>query len=138
VDVLEELIDTSSVGGGYFDLGSASYDMTRIVTGQLDAYVDVGPRMIEELPALRQHFEQVGQGAVLNNSPYDVAASSLCLEEGGAVVTDARGEPLGPRPLLGSGPDYQLSCVAAANTELHSRLLSAVDRGMRRLVARRS
>src|SRR5207247_873711 len=59
VQVLEELIDTSSVGGGLFDLGSATYDLTRIVTGQLDAYVDIGPRMIEEVPALRERFEQV-------------------------------------------------------------------------------
>jgi len=32
-EVLGELIDASSVGGGTFDLGSATYDMTRIVTG---------------------------------------------------------------------------------------------------------
>ena len=37
VEVLAELIDSSSVGGGTFDLGSATYDMTRVVTGQLDA-----------------------------------------------------------------------------------------------------
>ena len=43
--VLEELIDTSSVGGAVFDLGSATYDLTRIVTGQLDAYLDVGTRI---------------------------------------------------------------------------------------------
>ena len=34
----------------------------------------------------------------LNNSPYDLAAAALCLEEGGAVVTDAPGGPLGDRP----------------------------------------
>ena len=138
VEVLEELIDASSVGGGFFDLGSASFDLTRILTGQLDAYVDVGPRMIDELPPLRERFERVGGGAVLNNSPYDLAAAVLCLEEAGATVTDAHGEPLGPRPLLGSGHEYQMSCLAAANARLHSDLLQVVDRGMRRLVARRS
>ena len=35
VEVLAGLIDTSSVGGGTFDLGSATFDMTRVVTGQL-------------------------------------------------------------------------------------------------------
>ena len=38
ITVLGELIDASSVGGAVFDLGSATFDMTRLVTGQLDAY----------------------------------------------------------------------------------------------------
>jgi myo-inositol-1(or 4)-monophosphatase len=134
VEVIGGLIDASSVGGGFFDLGSATFDMTRILTGQLDAYIDVGSRMIDELPALRERFEQAGGGAVLNNSPYDLAAAALCLEEAGAIVTDAYGRPLGPRPLLGSGHEFQMSCVAAANPLLHTKLLSAVERGIQRLL----
>jgi myo-inositol-1(or 4)-monophosphatase len=133
VTVLEELIDTSSVGGAVFDLGSATYDLTRVVTGQLDAYLDVGTRIIEEAPALERRFEQVGGGAVLNNSPYDLAAAVLCVEEAGAVVSDAHGAPLGGRPLLGSGHDYQMSCVAAANETLHGLILEALERGFGRL-----
>jgi myo-inositol-1(or 4)-monophosphatase len=133
VQVLEELIDLSSVGGAVFDLGSATYDLTRIVTGQLDAYIDVGPRMIDEVPRLRERFEAVGGGAVLNNSPYDLAAAVLCLEEAGAVVTDAYGEPLGSRPLLGSGHEFQMSCLAAASEPLHALLLEALERGFSRL-----
>jgi myo-inositol-1(or 4)-monophosphatase len=133
VQVLEELIDTSSVGGGLFDLGSATYDLTRIVTGQLDAYVDIGPRMIEEVPALRERFEQVGGGAILNNSPYDLAAAALCLEESGAIVTDARGQSLHGRDLLGSGHEYQMSCLGSANPRLHALLLAALERGFARL-----
>jgi myo-inositol-1(or 4)-monophosphatase len=136
VEVLGELIDVSSTGGGFFDLGSACYDLTRIVTGQLDAYVDVGSLMIEAVPALREQFEQVGGGAVLNNSPYDLAAATLCLSEAGAVVTDCRGKPLDGRPLLGSGHEFQMSCLAAANPGLHFELISAVDRGIERLFAR--
>ena len=49
-EVLGELIDASSVGGGTFDLGSATYDMTRVVTGQLDAYIEPGPRIVAEVP----------------------------------------------------------------------------------------
>ena len=114
--MLAELIDASSVGGGTFDLGSATYDMTRIVTGQLDAYIEPGPRIVAEVPGMREEFERVGGGAVLNNSPYDLAAAALiCLEEAGAVVTDAYGAPLDDRPLLGSGAEFQISCVAAAN-----------------------
>jgi myo-inositol-1(or 4)-monophosphatase len=136
VEVLGELIDASSVGGGFFDLGSASFDMTRILTGQLDAYVDVGSRMIDEVPALRTRFAEVGGGAVLNNSPYDLAASVLLLEEAGVVVTDALGRPLGDRPLLGSGHEFQMSCLAASNPDLHSELAAQIERGIRRLVAR--
>jgi myo-inositol-1(or 4)-monophosphatase len=136
VQVLGELIDASSVGGAVFDLGSAAFDLTRLVTGQLDAYLDVGSRMIEDAPALRPLFEQVGGGAVLNNSPYDLAAPVLCLEEAGGVVTGARGEPLEDRPLLGSGHDFQMSCVAAANAQLHARILPFVERGIARLADR--
>ena len=131
--VLAELIDSSSVGGGTFDLGSATFDMTRIVTGQLDAYVEPGPRLVADVPGMREEFERVGGGALLNNSPYDLAAAALICERAGAVVTDAYGEPLSDRPLLGSGAEYQMSCVASANRELHDRILAAIDRGIERL-----
>jgi myo-inositol-1(or 4)-monophosphatase len=133
VEVLSELIDASSVGGATFDLGSATYDMTRIITGQLDAYIEPGPRLVEEVPGMRAEFERVGGGAVLNNSPYDLAAAVLCLEEAGAVITDAGGSSLADRPLLGSGHEFQMSCVAAANAELHERIVSAIDAGIERL-----
>jgi myo-inositol-1(or 4)-monophosphatase len=135
IEVIGDLIDVSSVGGGTFDLGSATYDMTRIATGQLDAYVEPGPRMIDDVPSIRAEFERVGDGAVLNNSPYDLAAATICLEECGAVVTDAYGESLSARPLLGSGHDFQMSCVAAANGELHSGICAEIDAGIERLRA---
>jgi len=132
-EVLGELIDASSVGGATFDLGSATYDMTRIVTGQLDAYVEPGPRMVDDVPGMRERFMQVGGGAVLNNSPYDLAAAALILEEAGAVVTDAYGAPLTERALLGSGAEFQISCVAAANPELHQTVVRELDLGIERL-----
>jgi len=137
-EVLAGLIDTSSVTGGTFDLGSATFDMTRILTGQLDAYVEPGPRIVEEVDGMRAEFERVGRGAVLNNSPYDLAAAALCLDEGGAIVTDARGEPLSDRPLLGSGAEFQMSCVAAANPVIHGRILEQLDAGIERLRASRA
>ena len=132
-EVLAELIDASSVGGGTFDLGSATFDMTRVVTGQLDAYIEPGPRMIEDVPGMREQFERVGGGAILNNSPYDLAAAALCLLEGGAVVTDAYGASLADRPLLGSEHEFQMSVVAAANGALHAAICSALDAGIERL-----
>jgi myo-inositol-1(or 4)-monophosphatase len=133
VEVIGDLLDASSLGGGTFDLGSATYDMTRIVTGQLDAYVEPGPRIVDDVPGMREEFERVGGGAVLNNSPYDVAAAALCLTEAGALVTDAYGKPVDDRPLLGSGPEFQISCIAAANGALHAEILREVEAGIERL-----
>jgi myo-inositol-1(or 4)-monophosphatase len=133
VEVIAELIDRSSLGGGVFDLGSATFDLTRILTGQLDAYVEPGARMVAEVPGMREEFARVGGGHVVNNSPYDLAAATLCLEEGGAVITDASGGALAPYRLLGSGPEFHISCVAAGSPALHTMLIDAVERGMERL-----
>jgi myo-inositol-1(or 4)-monophosphatase len=133
VEVIGELVDRSSVGGASFELGSAAFDMTRIVTGQLDCYVEAGPRLVADVPGMEEEFRRVGGGELLNNSPYDLAAAALVLEEAGAIVTDAYGEPLSDRPLLGSGGDYQMSIVASANRELHDAVLTEVDAGIARL-----
>jgi myo-inositol-1(or 4)-monophosphatase len=136
MEVLADLVDSSSVGGASFDLGSATFDMTRVVTGQLDAYIEPGPRMVDDVPGMREEFERVGGGAILNNSPYDLAAATLCLQEGGAIVTDAYGKPLGDRPLLGSSHEFQMSCIAVANAGLHAEICRAVDVGIERLSSR--
>ena len=138
VEVLAELIDGSSVGGGTFELGSQSFAMTRVLTGQLDAVIEVGSRLIDEVPGMRAEFERVGGGQVLNNSPYDLAAPWLCLTEAGGVVTDGWGEPLDRHRLLGSGHAFQMSSISAANRELHTQLVSAIDSGVARLQALRS
>jgi myo-inositol-1(or 4)-monophosphatase len=132
-EVIAELLDTSSVGGGTFDLGSAAFDMTRVVTGQMDAYVEPAPRIVDEVAGMRAEFERIGGGAVLNNSPYDLAGAALVCTEAGAVVTDARGEPLDDRPLLGSGAEFQMSVVCSANRPLHDSILSELDAGVARL-----
>ncbi len=133
IEVIGDLIDGSSVGGGTFELGSAAFDMTRVVTGQLDAYVEPGPRIVADVPGLEAEFRRVGGGAVLNNSPYDLAAAALIAEEAGAVVTDAYGRGLGDRPLLGSGDEFQMSVVTSANRPLHDAILAALDAGVARL-----
>jgi myo-inositol-1(or 4)-monophosphatase len=137
VEVLGELIDASSVGGGTFELGSQAFAMTRVVTGQLDAVIEVGSRLIEDVPGMREEFERVGGGQVLNNSPYDLAAPWLCLVEAGGVVTDGWGRPLDGRRLLGSGHEFQMSSISASNARLHAQLLAAVDAGIVRLKALR-
>jgi myo-inositol-1(or 4)-monophosphatase len=133
VEAIADLIDASSVGGGTFELGSAAYDMTRVLTGQCDAYVEPGPRIIADVPATKAEFERVGNGAILNNSPYDLAAAALILEESGAIVTDAYGEPLTGRELLGSGAEFQMSIVCSANRPLHDAIIEKIDNGIDRL-----
>ena len=107
--------------------------MTRVATGQLDAVVEVGSRVIDDVPGMREEFERVGRGEVLNNSPYDLAAPWLCLVEAGGVVSDGWGEPLDRHRLLGSGHEFQMSSISAANPRLHGQLVSAVDAGVARL-----
>jgi myo-inositol-1(or 4)-monophosphatase len=138
VEVLGDLIDASSVGGGTFELGSQAFAMTRLVTGQLDAVVEVGSRLIDDVPGMRAEFERVGGGQVLNNSPYDLAAPWLVAREAGAVVTDGWGEPLDRHRLLGAGHAYQMSSISAANAELHAELVRAIDAGIARLRSIRS
>jgi myo-inositol-1(or 4)-monophosphatase len=131
--VLEELVDGCSMGGGYFDLGSAAFNMTRIVTRQLDAYVDVGRRIVDECTATEPSFLDVGEGAVCTNFPYDVAAAALIVQEAGGLVTHADGRPLDAHPAVGSSRAHGLAVLASANAPLHETLLAAIDDGMGRL-----
>jgi myo-inositol-1(or 4)-monophosphatase len=137
VEVLAELIDASSVGGGTFELGSQAFSMTRVVTGQLDAVIEVGSRIVDEVPGMRAEFERIGGGQILNNSPYDLAGPWLCLREAGGVVSDGWGEPLDRHRLLGSGHEFQMSSISAANAELHAVLVREIDAGVERLRAMR-
>jgi myo-inositol-1(or 4)-monophosphatase len=132
-EVLAELIDASSVGGATFDLGSACFNTMCVVDGRLDAYVEPGPLLVEQVPEMREDFERVGNGAVLNNSPYDLAAAALIAAEAGAVVTDAAGEPFDQRPLLGSAAEFQMSVAIASNRVLHERIVEEVAGGIERL-----
>jgi myo-inositol-1(or 4)-monophosphatase len=131
--VLEELVDRSGMRGGYFDLGSAACNITRIVTGQLDAYVDVGRRVLDENPQMEPAFLAVGEGSVCTNFPYDIAAAALILTEAGGVITMADGRPLDGHPAVGSGRAEGLAVVASASAALHEQLLAAIDRGMTHL-----
>jgi len=133
IEVLGDLIDASSVGGATFDLGSACFDTMCVVDGRLDAYVEPGPLLVERVPGVREEFERVGGGAVLNNSPYDLAAAALIASEAGAVVTDAAGDPYDERPLLGSGADFQMSVAIASNPALHEQIVNEVATGLGRL-----
>ncbi|MDD3776098.1 MAG: hypothetical protein PHN32_00625 [Actinomycetota bacterium] len=133
ITVLEELIDVSNFNGTLFGLGSASFSMAKVASGQLDCYLDIGHRLVNDFPVLEKNYMQVGQGSIINNYPYDIAAGYLVLQECGGVVTDAYGCNLDQHPLMGIGKEYQLSTVASGNASLHKLLIMMVDRGFSRL-----
>lgn len=133
ITVLSGLVDASSVGGGCFDLGSATFGITRVVMGEMDVYVDVGQRMADENALVRRMFLELGRGAILNNYPYDVAAAALIAAEAGMVVTDALGKPLDGYALIPSGGGGQVSAVVSSNPGLHRQVIDELDRGMARL-----
>lgn len=132
---LEALIDGSSMRGGFFDLGSATFNMTRIVTGQLDAYVDIGMHVVERFPQTEARFRAAGDGAICTNFPYDVAAAALVVTEAGGIVTRPDGTSLDDHPAVGSGDGFGVAVLASASPALHDSLLAAVADGMERLGA---
>lgn len=132
--VLEGIFDVPGSQGAFFDQGSAAYSLTRVATGQLDAYVDPGQAMVEAVPGMDEAFRRVGGGHVLNTTTYDAAASYLLLWEIGLPVTDALGRSLREVPLLdGDGKASLVSTVAASTPALHEEILDEVARGLDRL-----
>ena len=132
--VLAEIFDVSGARGAFFDQGSAAYSLSRVATGQLDAVVDPGPWMLEEVPELEEAFRAVGGGHVLNTTTYDTAAGLLLLWELGCPATDAAGRSLEKLPVLSEdGKASFVGAVAASTPEVHGALIEALGRGMERL-----
>ncbi|MGH3546981.1 MAG: inositol monophosphatase family protein [Pseudonocardiaceae bacterium] len=120
------LIDASANTGAVFVFSSASYSISRLITGQLDAYVDIGNRLLRDDPGLLGEFQRVGNGHVLHLFPYDIAASVFLAEKAGVVITDAYGASLADTMLTNIDVDNQRSCVAACTPQLHRKLLNAI------------
>jgi len=120
------LIDASSNRGGVFVFNSASFSISRIITGQMDAYVDIGNRMLRDHPETEADFRRVGHGSILHLFPYDIAASVYLAERAGVIITDAYGKSLNETRLLDIGPMNQQSCLAACTQELHNALLTGI------------
>jgi len=132
-----KLLEQSSLRGGFFACNSTAYSLTRLLTGQLDACVDVANRFLRDVPDMaRPHFERAGNGRVVCMAPYDLAAALLIAEEAGCVVTDAYGNRFDDVLMLDSTETNQLSLVAAANRKLHEKLLEFLDRRIRQVESR--
>ncbi len=122
------LIDLSSLKGGFFSCNSSSFSLTRLLTNQLDGCVDFAGRYIKDIPdVVRDHFINAGRGAILGIAPYDFAAALLIAQEAGCTVTDAYGNNFDDVLLLDSSPANHQTLVAAANAELHDKLLNFFD-----------
>jgi myo-inositol-1(or 4)-monophosphatase len=123
------LIDISSLKGGFFACNSTAFSLTRLLTDQLDACVDVANRYFRDIPnRVREMFQRAGCGRVIGVAPYDLAASLLIAEEAGCIVTDAYGKSFNNVLLLDSSETNHLSVVAAANRELHEKLMEFLNR----------
>ena len=123
-----QLIDITSLKGGFFACNSTSFSLTRLLTDQLDACVDFANRYMKEVPDLvRDSFINAGRGNVMGIAPYDMAAALLIAEEAGCVVTDAYGKGFSDVLLLDSSENNQQSLIAASNKKLHAKLLKIIE-----------
>ncbi|MGV9214396.1 inositol monophosphatase family protein [Micromonospora sp. RB23] len=126
VDAYGHLIDASANRGAVYVFNSASFSLSRIVTGQMDAYVDIGNRILRDRPESETEFRRVGHGNILHLFPYDIAAAVFIAERAGVVVTDAYGKSLHDTVLLDISPLNQQSCIAASTSRLHELILENI------------
>jgi myo-inositol-1(or 4)-monophosphatase len=128
--VCGRLIDNSVVLGAVFVFTSSSYSLTRIITGQLDAHVDVGHRILRDNPQLMSEFMKVGRGKIVTLFPYDIAAAAFILIKAGGIATDAYGKSLDGLGLMtDKSLNEQCSIIAASNKELHENIINQLNFG---------
>lgn len=127
---LSRIIDAASLKAGCFLYNSTAFSLTRLITGQLAAALDVGPRIVRDIPELSPQFAALGGGRMLGLFTYDIAAAALIATEAGAIVTDAAGASLEETPLLNTSEENLISLCAAATPELHESLIEAIDSGI--------
>ena len=130
---VKEIANATTVRGGFFILNSSAFELTRLVTGQLAAVVDVRNRLMQDYPQTKSDFIRHGGGRLLCLYGYDVAAATLIVQECGGVVTDAWGRDLSNWKLLDTTEPNFGSLIAASNPTLHAKLVSAVNDGFRQL-----
>ena len=130
---LKEIANATTVRGGFFILNSSAFELTRLVTGQLAAVIDVRNRLLVDFPQTRQDFIRHGGGRLLCLYGYDVAAAALIVQECGGIVSDGWGRSIDDWKLLDTTEPNFGSLIAAANATLHSKLVSAVNDGFSQL-----
>ncbi|MGK4578719.1 inositol monophosphatase family protein [Kitasatospora sp. HPMI-4] len=126
LDAYGHLVDASANRGGVYVFNSASFSISRIITGQMDAYVDIGNRLLRDRPETEPDFRRVGHGSILHLFPYDIAASVFLAERAKVTITDAYGGSLHDTLLLDISPGNQRSCIAACTPKLHAALIESI------------
>jgi myo-inositol-1(or 4)-monophosphatase len=130
---LKEVANATTVRGGFFVLNSSAFELTRLVTGQLAAVIDVRNRLLVDFPQTRPEFMRHGGGRLICLYGYDVAAAALIVQECGGVVSDGWGRPIDDWILLDTSEAHFGSLIAAANSTLHGKLVAAIDEGFSHL-----
>lgn len=130
---LGEIVDASSMTGGCFLFNSTAFSLTRLMTGQLAATMDIGNRLLRDFPASRERYLALGFGRPIGLFAYDIAAAALIAQEAGATVTDAYGNSLDGTRLLDTSEGNLQSILGASNPILHEKLLAAINAGIARL-----
>lgn len=122
--VVAPLVKVTSIEAGVFLFSSSAFSLTRIATGQFDAYLDVSARLLKENPNLVKKFKEAGNGKIITVFPYDIVAAKLILEEAGGIVTNAFGNSIEEEELL-TNPN--LSLLVASNKDLHKKIYEILD-----------
>lgn len=121
------LVDLSANTGGIFVFNSSTFSISRIITGQLDSYVDIGNRVLKDHPGTETDFLNAGRGAILHLFPYDIAAAVYLAKQAGVIITDGFGDSLDSTSLVDLSAQNQKSCIAACTPELHRKLLDSIN-----------
>jgi myo-inositol-1(or 4)-monophosphatase len=130
---LKDVANATTVRGGFFILNSSAFELTRLVTGQLAAVIDVRNRLLTDFPQTRPEFMRHGGGRLLCLYGYDVAAAALIVQECGGVVSDAWGRSIEDWRLLDTTESNFGSLIAASNAGLHGKLVAAINDGFANL-----
>ncbi len=126
---IKDVANPTTVRGGFFILNSSAFELTRLLTGQLSAVVDVRTRLLRDFPETRPQFEKFGGGRLLSLYGYDIAGAALIIKEAGCILTDAWGRDLSNWNLLDTTEHNFGSLISASNAELHSKLLAGINAG---------
>ena len=124
---IPNFVNQTTVRGGFFVLNSSAFELTRLVTGQLSAVVDIRTRVLRDFPQTRPAFLQCGGGHCHSLYGYDVAAAILIAQEAGCIVTDAWGRDQSDWNLLDTTEGNFGSLIAASNPTLHAKILEMIN-----------
>ena len=130
--VLGDLINCSSHAGATFVMNSSSFAISRVVTGQLDAYVDVFAALLQGPAAdsWAEHARSLFRGKVFGLFAYDIAAAVLLADEAGFYVSDAFGNPIKSVELLDSSEQNLVSIVVACDPNLGDSIAKKLHQGL--------